>query len=207
MTATAKLFSSSADRNKEPIAEILLPLLAQGAAVLELASGAGQHGAYIATRRPDLIWQPSDIDEAARQSCAAWRYHSGQFNLRKPLALDAADPAWPDQIPKDLAPAMIVAINMAHITPWAATQGLIRGAGKVLPASGRLFLYGPYKMNGRHTAPSNQSFDNSLGKTNPEWGLRDIIDIERLAAENRFVPEARHTMPANNFSLVFRKSG
>jgi len=148
-------------------------------------------------------WQPSDPDPEARASIAAWREAAGLANLAPPLALDAADPAtWPEG-PSEA----VVCINMVHISPWAATQGLMAGAGRVLIPGGRLFLYGPYVEAEVETAPSNLAFDASLRARDPAWGLRDLAEVKALAAAHGLAFAERIAMPANNLVLVFERVG
>jgi SAM-dependent methyltransferase len=168
--------------------------------VLEVASGTGEHAAFFAERLPHLTWQPTDPDPAALASIAAHRASANLSNLRAPLVLDATASDWP----LDKADA-VVAINMIHISPWTAAQGLMAGAARLLPAGGALYLYGPFKESGEHTAPSNVAFDASLRARDPQWGVRDAGDVMKLAAEHGFDFVKRVPMPANNLSLVFRR--
>jgi hypothetical protein len=169
--------------------------------VLEIAAGSGEHAVAGAAAFPALTWRPTDPDAEALASVAAWRGHAGLENLLPPLRLDAADPGgWP----VDRADAM-VNINMIHISPWAATQGLMAGAGRVLASGGVLFLYGPYIEAGVETAPSNLAFDADLKRRNPAWGLRRLEDVTALAAGHGLVLRERVAMPANNLAVVFRK--
>jgi hypothetical protein len=195
------MVSPATARNREPILEMLRRHLPETGLVLEIASGAGEHAVFFAAALPGLAWQPTDPDPAARASVEAWRVQAGLANLLPPLALDAAAPeSWP------IARAdAVVAINMVHISPWAATEGLIRGAGRLLPSGGVLYLYGPYLEPGVETAPSNLDFDRSLKQRNPAWGLRRTDAVIELAAENGLDLAERVAMPANNLSLVFRR--
>jgi hypothetical protein len=155
---------------------------------------------YFAAALPHLTWQPTDPDSQACKSIVAHREASGLSNLLAPLALDAADPEWP------IAQAdAIVAINMVHISPWRATQGLMATAGRILPRGGVLYLYGAYKENGAHTAPSNEAFDRDLRTRNPEWGVRDLEEVVELASASGLKLAERIPMPANNLSVVFRR--
>ncbi|MDB5424567.1 MAG: hypothetical protein JWQ29_1983 [Phenylobacterium sp.] len=193
--------SPSTARNREPILAVLAARLPQGARVLEIASGAGEHAVFIAGALTHLRWRPSDPDPEARASIAAWRAHSGLANLEAPLALDAANAStWPEA-PVDA----IVCINMIHISPWAAAEGLMAGAGRLLAPGGKLFLYGPYIEAGVATAPSNLAFDQSLRARNPAWGLRDLADVQALAAANGLAFAERIVMPANNLTVAFEK--
>ena len=187
-------------RNRDPILTLLRRLLPQTGTVLEIASGTGEHAVHFAAALPHLLWQPTDYDEQALSSIAAHRAASGLSNLLVPLRLDAAAPEWP----VERADA-IVAINMVHISPWRVTQGLMAGAGRVLPPGGMLYLYGPYKENGAHTAPSNEAFDADLRRRNPQWGVRDVGEVADLARASGLDLVERFPMPANNLSLVFRR--
>jgi SAM-dependent methyltransferase len=168
--------------------------------VLEIASGTGEHAVYFAAALPHLTWQPTDQDERALNSIAAHRAASGLPNLLAPLRLDAAAPNWP----VERADA-VVAINMVHISPWQVTQGLMAGAGQVLPPGGVLYLYGAYKVNGFHTAASNEAFDQDLRLRNPEWGVRDLEEVADLASTHGLELVERISMPANNLGLMFRR--
>ena len=194
--------SPSTARNKDLILEALRPHAPGQGLVLEIAAGAGEHAVCFAGALPHLQWLPTDPDPEALASIAAWRAHAALPNLRPPLRLDAADPgAWP----LERAEA-VVNINMIHISPWAATEGLLAGARRVLPACGVLFLYGPYLEAEVATAPSNLAFDDSLRRRNPAWGIRRLEDVTALAASHGLTLSARIPMPANNLSLVFRKA-
>jgi len=167
--------------------------------VLEIASGAGRHVAYFAAALAGLVWQPSEPDSELRRMIAA--AVAGLPNVREPLDLDVMRQPWPVS-----AADAIVNINMIHVTPWDATQALIGGAAELLPDGGVLYMYGPYRRFGCHTAPSNAAFDERLRMQDDRWGLRDMEDVERLAGEAGLILERRVAMPANNFSLVFRRS-
>lgn len=194
--------SPSTARNREPILEVLRPRLPPTARVLEIASGAGEHAVFLAEALPGVRWQPSDPSPEARASIAAWRDAAGLANLEAPLALDAADPAtWPSD-----AVDAIVCINMVHISPWAATEGLMAAAGRLLPSGGQLFLYGPYLEADVPTAPSNLAFDESLRSRDPAWGIRRREDMKALAAGHGLTLAERIAMPANNLILVFARA-
>jgi uncharacterized protein DUF938 len=194
------LSSPAVVRNRDPILAVLRRVLPERGVVLEIASGSGEHAIYFATALPSLTWQPSDPDSQARDSIAAYRAAAQLPNLLPPLALDAASPTWP------AAQAdVIAAINMIHIAPWAAAEGLMAGAERLLPAGGVLFLYGPFREHGQHTAPSNAVFDESLRARNREWGVRDLDEVAALASRHGFALEERVVMPANNLSVVFRR--
>jgi SAM-dependent methyltransferase len=197
----ARLVAPAAARNRDAILGVLRPCLPQRGLVLEIASGSGEHTCYFAAAcGPDLVWQPSDPDPAARASIDAWTAGMRQANILPAIALHADAADWP------IASAdAIICINMIHIAPWDAAMGLMRGAGRILPAGGPLFLYGPYRRGGQHTAPSNEAFDRSLRARNPAWGVRDLEAVAALAASCGFGAPAVHDMPANNLSLVFHR--
>lgn len=194
--------SPSTARNREPILEVLAPRLPARGLVLEIAAGAGEHAVLNAAALRHLQWQPTDPDPEALISIAAWRDHAALPNLLPPLRLDASDP---DSWPVAQADA-VVNINMIHISPWAAAEGLMAGAGRLLPAGGLLYLYGPYLEADVETAPSNLAFDQSLKDRNPAWGLRRLDDVTALAARHGLTLAERIAMPANNLSVIFRKT-
>lgn len=188
-------------RNAAPIADVLRNLLPGRGLVLEIASGSGEHVLYFARQFPDLVWQPSDPDPAALRSIEAWREEAGLANLRPPVALDARAAEWP------VAHAeAILAINMVHISPWAATEGLMRGAGRLLAPGAPLYLYGAYRQAGVPTAPSNLAFDASLRARDPQWGVRDLDEVVAAAEAQGLGLDRVQAMPANNLSVVFRKT-
>lgn len=194
------LSSPATARNKDHILAVLREHLPVSGLVLEIAAGAGEHALHMATNLPGLSWQPTDPDPQALASIAAWR-EQGPPNLLAPLELDAGRPeTWP----VETADA-VVCINMIHIAPWAATEGLFAGAGRILAADGVLFTYGPYLEDEVDTAPSNLAFDASLKSRDPAWGIRGREDLEALAAAHGLALQARVAMPANNLSLVFRR--
>lgn len=187
-------------RNREPILAVLRRVLPERGLVLEIASGSGEHAFYFAAALPRLTWQPTDQDTEARESIAAYRAAMELPNVLPPLALDAAASRWP----VTQADA-VVTINMIHIAPWAAAEGLMAGAERLLPEGGVLFLYGPFREHGQHTAPSNAAFDESLRARNREWGVRDLDEVTALAGRHGLALEERVAMPANNLSVVFRR--
>ena len=195
-----RLKAPAAARNRDPILAVLRDVLPESGLVLEIASGTGEHVVHFAAALPGLDWQPSDPDAASRASIAAWAAASGLANVRAPLMLDAASGEWP----VSHADA-IICINMIHISPWAATEGLMAGAGRLLPEGGVLYLYGPYRRTGHPTAPSNEAFDADLKSRNPLWGLRNLDDVVALAAQHGLELVQVREMPANNLSVVFRQ--
>lgn len=194
------LISPSVARNRDPILAVLRRVLPPAGTILEIASGTGEHAMYFAAALPHLTWQPSDQDEQALRSIAAHSAMSGLPNILAPLVLDAAALEWPI-----VQADAVVAINMVHISPWQATQGLMAGAGRVLPPGGVLYLYGAYRENGGHTAPSNAAFDVDLRRRNPDWGVRDLEKVAELAGDHGLKLAERIPMPANNLSLVFHR--
>ncbi len=198
----SKLSSSAAVRNTQPLIEALAPRLPAQGLVLELASGPGQHAAAFAERFPHLDWQPSDADPLALASITAWRADAALANLREPLALDLAVERWWQAV--TVRPDAAVAVNVTHIAPWRVTEGLFAGVAALLPKSARFHLYGPFFEEGVQPAPSNLSFDRSLGAQDPAWGLRRVEDLEGLAARLGLAAEERLRMPANNLFLSFR---
>jgi hypothetical protein len=188
-------------RNRDPILDVLRRHLPQKGLVLEFASGTGEHAVHFAAGLPSLTFQPSDPNESARASIDDWAKTRGLANVRPALALDASKGKWPVE---DVV--AILCINMIHISPWAATVGLIEGAGDLLPTGGVLYLYGPYRRGGLDTAPSNEAFDADLRSRNADWGLRQLEEVEVLARRRGFGAATVIEMPANNLSLVFRKT-
>lgn len=195
-----KRCAPATERNRGPIASVLRGTLPPRGLVLEIASGTGEHAVHFARLFPQLDWQPSDPDPAALRSIAAWSAESGLDNIRAPLTLDAAAEAWPIE----RADAMLC-INMVHISPWAATLGLMRGASRLLPDGAPLVLYGPYRRRDVATAPSNEAFDASLRARDASWGLRLLEDVRDAAAAQGLSFETMVEMPANNLTLLFRK--
>lgn len=196
-----KRHAPAAARNSGPIAEVLAQELPPRGLVLELASGSGEHAVFMARRFPEIEWQPSDPDPEALISVAEWAKEANLGNLRTPLQLDARSKDWP------VASAdALVCINMIHISPWTASEGLFAGAARVLDAGAPLVTYGPYFEDVVETAPSNLAFDESLKARNPEWGIREVAMLDELAARTGFTRTARHEMPANNLTLVFRRT-
>lgn len=198
MTPDLRRSSPAAQRNREPILEVLRSVLPQEGTVLELASGSGEHVVHFAAALANLIWQPSDPSDDALASIDAWIAAEKPHNVLAPLKLDATAESWP------IARAdAVMAINMVHISPWAATLGLLRHAASLLPAGGPLFLYGPYRRESEELAPSNAAFDADLRGRNPAWGLRCLEDVAREAEAVGLLLERVVAMPANNLSVIF----
>ena len=196
-----RLYAPATQRNRVPLLETLSRVLSGSGTVLEIASGTGEHAVWFAQQLRPLVWQPSDPDPHMRQSIAGHAALAQCPSLREPLDLDVTAPVWPLE-----RAAAVVCINMIHIAPWAATEGLMGGAGRVLRAGGVLFLYGPFRRDGEHTAPSNASFDASLRAQNPAWGVRDLEAVTEEAARHELAVQELVEMPANNLSLVLRKT-
>jgi SAM-dependent methyltransferase len=190
----------AAARNREPILRVLRDWLPPSALVLEIGSGTGEHAVWFSHALQALTWQPTDLDPGALESIAAWREKAGPANLLPPLPLDASAETWP------VARAdVVVAINIVHIAPWTTAQGLIAGAARVLAPGGLLFLYGPFREGGVHTAASNAAFDADLRARNPSWGVRDLEEITEFASLHGFEAPKKIAMPANNLSVLFRR--
>jgi SAM-dependent methyltransferase len=193
-------FIASAERNKDPILAVLQRTLPRSGLVLEIGSGTGQHVIHFATAVPEVVWQPSDPDATLRESIRRRVADAGLSNVHEPIDLELCRFPWP------VARAdAVVCINVIHVAPWSATQALMAGAADVLAPGGVLFLYGPYRRYGGHTAPSNESFDAQLRATEATWGLRDLETVVDLASERGLDLAEVVGMPANNFSVLFRK--
>jgi len=190
----------AAERNQEPIREVLARYLPPTGTVLEIASGTGQHVVYFARHFPTLDWQPTDADEAMLASIAVWRAEAGLPNILPPVALDVMANPW-----SVTQADAITCINMVHISPWEATLALFAGAVRLMAPGGLLYLYGPYRFDGRFTAPSNAEFDRSLRERDPRWGVRDLRELTAAATRAGLALEHVIGMPANNHSLIFRR--
>jgi SAM-dependent methyltransferase len=206
-----RLDAAAFHRNFEAIWQALAPYLASASGdVVEVGSGTGQHVVEFARRSPDVTWWPSDLNEAHLKSIEAWRVHAQAANVRAPLRIDLTDPAWCPQMHDGSGPGALRAVfcaNVVHIAPWKVAEGLIKGAANYLRLDGRLFLYGPFKQGGQHTAVSNAVFDTSLRNGNPEWGVRDVEDLQEVAAGVGLALLDTVAMPANNLILVFGRAG
>lgn len=205
-----RLDAPAFQRNHEPIWQAIGGLLAdKTGAVLEIGSGTGQHAVTYAQRAPQLTWWPSDISASHLASIAAWRQAAGLANLRAPQSVDLMDANWTWQGDGNADGggklAAILCFNVIHIAPWRVAQNLFAGAGRLLADGGLLILYGPYKRDGAHTAPSNAAFDTSLRARNPEWGVRDLADVTALARSHALASAGIIEMPANNLVVIFEK--
>lgn len=209
MSSGLRQIAPAVSRNRQPILETIQPRLSAGAEVLEIAAGSGEHAVYLAPGLEVKTWQPSDLSTAALESIDAWRYHSGLMEMiRPPLPLDMTDST--SALKKTLRQAgaperydLITCINMIHISPWEACQGLMSHAASLLKPGGLLYLYGPFIQADQVTAPSNLAFDASLRERNPKWGIRHLADVIDLAATQGLSFQSEHQMPANNLSVFF----
>ncbi len=199
--AERKRHAPATARNREPILTVLSRILPPTGLVLEISAGTGEHAVFFAAALPHLAWQPSDLEKDSLASIAAYCSDAGLANLRPPVTLDAASDDWP------IAQAdAVVCINMIHIAPWSACEGLMAGAARILPPGGVLYLYGPFRENGLHSAESNRRFDIDLRLRNPDWGVRNLEEVVALATRNGLDYRETVVMPANNRSLVFQKA-
>ena len=201
-TADGKWSIPAAERNKGPILDVLARVLPERGVVLEVASGTGQHVIHFAKALSGLTWQPSDPDAELRESIAQRVEEERLANVNLPIDLDVARLPWSLK-----AADAVLCINMIHVAPWPATLALLQGAKALLPVQHVLYLYGPYRRFGRHTSASNEKFDADLRAHNPEWGLRDLEVVSEVAARAGFALAEIVDMPANNFSVVFRREG
>jgi len=195
-------------RNHEPIWSAIGGFLtAQSGDLLEIGSGTGQHAATFAPRAPRMTWWPSDIYDSHLKSIAAWRTYSGAANLRPPQSIDLGDPrwSWTGDTGGNAPLAAMLCVNVLHISPWDVSKNLFAGAGRFLRKHGRLFVYGPFRRDGAHTSPSNAAFDASLRAENPEWGVRDVSDLNGLARSAGLTAAEISPMPANNLVLAFAR--
>lgn len=205
--ADGRLDAAAFHRNHMPIWAVLQKFLAgKSGDVVEAGSGTGQHVVHFATHTPDITWWPSDLNESHLKSIEAWRAHAGLSNIRPPLRIDLTDPAWCPELHDGSGPTELLSVfcaNVIHIAPWRVAEGLFAGAARYLRSDGRLFLYGPFKREGKHTALSNAVFDTSLREQDAEWGVRDIADLEKLAGAGGLALIESVQMPANNLILAF----
>lgn len=200
MIDDARRYAPSAARNRDAILKTLSQYLPEFGRVLEVASGSGEHTMHLAAAHPRLTFQPSDLDPDAGASIDAWTRHLGLTNVAPAIQLDATQ-----SVSSSIRADIVICINMIHIAPWSAAVGLIRNAAIILPAGGLLYLYGPFRRNGEHTAPSNAVFDAALKARSPTWGVRDLEAVAALAGDHGFSAPNIEAMPANNFSLFFKR--
>lgn len=200
-------FAPATQRNREPILEVLQRILPSSGTILEIASGTGEHAVFFAPHLSGRKWLPTDINYLSLASISAWLKYSPSDNIYPPILLDVCAKIWSIEQEKQYLDDItaIVSINMIHIAPWSACLGLMAGAGRILPQNGILYLYGPFKQNGQHTAPSNAAFDESLKIQNAEWGVRNLEDVITAAKMQNLHWRETVSMPANNLSVVFQK--
>ena len=201
-----RLFFSSTQRNRNFIGNTLSRIIKKDGLILEIGSGSGEHGVVFQKRFPKIIWQTSDPDLLHRKSISSWiEYEELNNKMPQPLELDVENMPW--RIPSNLLHSLqgIVSINMIHITQWSCTIALFKGAGTLLNKGQFLILYGPFKIDNKHTSQSNYFFDNSLKLQNNLWGIRNLEEVNEEAKKNGFLQEEIVSMPANNFSIIYRK--
>ncbi|MBM3593757.1 MAG: DUF938 domain-containing protein [Alphaproteobacteria bacterium] len=200
MSEDARRFAPAVARNKAAITEVLVRHVPASGLVLEVASGSGEHALHFAAEFPALSLQRTDPDAAALASITAWRAEARLANLLPPLMLDVMATDWPVQ-----KADAVICINMIHIAPWGATAALMSGAARILPPGAILFLYGPFKRGGLHTAASNGEFDASLRAQDARWGVRDLEAVTDTAGAAGFAAPIVEAVPANNLSVIFRR--
>ena len=203
MTRDFRRFAPATERNREPIADVLRRVLPESGAVLEIAAGTGEHAVHFAGAFAGLSWQPSDLEPENLASIQAWRDHALLGNLKAPMRLDVRHLPWPRIAAGSLD--AVVAINLIHISPWECTGTLMRGAAASLKPGGLLYLYGPYRIDGKQTAPSNEAFEGWLKGLDQRFGVRDLGEVRAEAEAAGLTFAEKIDMPANNFSVVFRK--
>tara|TARA_B100000886_G_scaffold276357_1_gene200292 strand:- start:386 stop:1006 length:621 start_codon:yes stop_codon:yes gene_type:complete len=201
-----RLFFPATQRNKYCIGDVLSRIIKKSGSILEIGSGSGEHGVVFQKRFPEVIWQTSDPDLLHRKSIISWIEYE-ELNKKMPLPLEIDVEKIPWEIPLKLANTLqgIVSINMIHVAQWTCTIALFYGGGKILKNGQFLVLYGPFKIGNKHTSQSNYCFDNSLKMQNDHWGIKNIEEVSDEAKKNGFFQEEIISMPANNFSIIYRK--
>lgn len=198
-----RLHAPATARNRDVILDVLSPALPPSGLIFEVASGTGEHAAHMAPQLPTYIWQPTDIEEHHLLSIDAWRRDTETDNILPARAFDVMEHSFEKEATEPIA--AILSINLIHIAPWEVAKTLIAKAGPALSKGNILYLYGPYKRGGTHTSESNAQFDLSLKSRNTNWGVRDMEAVTELAQKAGFAAPAITPMPANNFSLVFKR--
>jgi hypothetical protein len=201
-----RLFFPATQRNKDSIEIVLSRIIKKSGSILEIGSGSGEHGVFFQKRFPEIIWQTSDPELVHRQSISSWiDFEDLSKKMPQPLLLNVEKIPW--KIPLKLIHSLqgIVSINMIHIAPWTSTVALFRESGKLLAKGQFLILYGPFKIGNKHTSQSNYFFDNSLKMQNDLWGIRNLEEVSEQGEKNDFLQEDIIQMPANNFSIIYRK--
>ena len=201
----AQRYAPATERNREAILAVLQKHLPNQGTVLEIASGTGQHAVFFAPHLTQRYWLPTDMDPANLASIAAWREEADAANLLPPRQLDVRDPVWAIDCDLPAPVSAIVNINMLHISPWACCEALFAGAAEILIGGAVVMLYGPYRRDGLHTAPSNAAFDDQLRSQDPKWGVRDLEAVVDVAVEQGFACQKVYEMPANNLSVIFER--
>ena len=201
-----RLFFSATQRNRESIREVLSRILLTRGFILEIGSGSGEHGVFFQKNFPEITWQSSDPELIHRNSISSWIDHA-ELNLKMPQPLDIDVEKIPWEIPSELMLSLqgIISINMIHIASWNCTTSLFKESGKLLNNGKFLMLYGPFKIDNKHISHSNELFDSSLKMQNKSWGVRDLREVSKEATKNGFIEEKLIRMPANNFSVIYRK--
>jgi hypothetical protein len=205
----ARQFAPATERNRQPILDVLTQYLPKEGNILEIASGTGEHALFFAPHFPPRLWIPSDPDPFLRSSIEAWRQDCVSDNLQSPLNINASMDVESliASIPADFFPVTaVVNINMIHISPWSACEGLMAATGKILPTGGILYLYGPFLQDDQPIAPSNLAFDASLRDRNREWGLRSLNQVVNIAEQQGLSLQKIIEMPANNLSVLWKRS-
>ncbi len=200
----ARQYAPATERNRQFILDILLEVLPKAGNILEIASGTGEHAVFFAPHFTPRQWIPSETSSLLIESIKAWSKHHPCDSLHSPLEINAQDSVWAIET-MDIPIKAIVNINMIHISPWSTCEGLMRGGQRILPSEGRLYLYGPFKREGKHTAPSNEAFDQMLQSQNTEWGVRNLEDVVAIASDYKLNLVEVIPMPANNLSVIFQK--
>lgn len=197
-----KQFAPATERNRDPVLAVLQDVLPPKGTVLEIASGTGEHAVYFAPRLRPRYWLPSEVNPLLQESILAWQEEFPSDVLYPPIEIDVMSENWWQGVEKK--PCAIVCINLIHIASWSACEGLVQGAGALLASGGILYLYGPFKQEGVHTAASNAAFDESLQQQNPQWGVRNLEDVVSLGKAHHLELQDVIAMPANNLSVVLR---
>ena len=201
-----RLFFPATQRNRDFIGDVLSRIMKKDGLILEIGSGSGEHGVVFQKRFPEIIWQTSDPDLLHRKSIISWiEYEELSKKMPQPLELDVEKVPW--RLPRKLVNSLqgIVSINMIHVAKWRCTVELFKGAGKLLREGQFLFLYGPFKIDNNHISQSNYFFDISIKAKNDLWGIRNLEEVSDEAKKNSFCQENIISMPANNFSIIYRK--
>ena len=206
MNLDNRLFFPATNRNKNCIADVLSRIIRKNGSILEIGSGSGEHGVAFQKRFPEIVWQTSDPDLIHRKSISSWiKYEELNNIMPQPIPLNVENIPW--KIPLKLVDSLqgIVSINMIHVAKWTSTIALFRESGRLLNKGQYLILYGPFKICNKHTSQSNSLFDNSLRMQNELWGIRNLEEVSLEAEKNGFYQEDKISMPANNFSVIYRK--